>query len=252
MVVIEGDGILREQTSSLVAGEHYGSTEEMHNDSLHVEELQRRHQMQQLRNVGSPTESIYFHPDEHVGMEHDWSKGGENQPHMEGGDIPTSSRALYYAMYVQHSGLSNEEIKAMERLMAVIYGTPPPYAGHVTSLNRDILEEYNRRWYHICSSCGGSMNQQQVAYENRACNIYGGDQSLHFPHKSWFKWERNKRRLGCTFTRKERMAITLVQIAISIMDDNVVQNSIVEDTQGLLGFSKLFFVAIASFLMLFH
>ncbi|EYC41539.1 hypothetical protein Y032_0565g13 [Ancylostoma ceylanicum] len=149
---------------------------EMRSERLHVENLQRRHEQQQSRNIRSPSESNHFHPDEHVVIEHDWSQENENQPpSVEGENISTSSRVLYYAMYVQHFGLSNEEINAMERLMTVIYGTPPPisYAGHVTSLNSDILEEYNRQRYYFCSSCSGSMSQQQVACENRACTIYG-------------------------------------------------------------------------------
>ncbi|EYC41538.1 hypothetical protein Y032_0565g13 [Ancylostoma ceylanicum] len=100
---------------------------EMRSERLHVENLQRRHEQQQSRNIRSPSESNHFHPDEHVVIEHDWSQENENQPpSVEGENISTSSRVLYYAMYVQHFGLSNEEINAMERLMTVIYGTPPP------------------------------------------------------------------------------------------------------------------------------
>lgn len=35
-------------------------------------------------------------------------------------------RILYYAMYTQHFELSGEEIKRMEELMHVIYGSSPP------------------------------------------------------------------------------------------------------------------------------
>ncbi|EYB81441.1 hypothetical protein Y032_0384g412 [Ancylostoma ceylanicum] len=44
-------------------------------------------------------------------------------------NLSIHDRILYYAMYAQHFGLSGEEIKRMEELMHVIYGSPPPITG---------------------------------------------------------------------------------------------------------------------------
>ncbi|RCN47006.1 hypothetical protein ANCCAN_06937 [Ancylostoma caninum] len=51
---------------------------------------------------------------------------GNSQPTSNYGTMSIYERTLYYGMYVQHFGLSLEEIKRMEDLMGVLYGTPPP------------------------------------------------------------------------------------------------------------------------------
>ncbi|KAL6737908.1 hypothetical protein Aduo_011511 [Ancylostoma duodenale] len=53
-------------------------------------------------------------------------------------NLSIHDRILYYAMYVQHFGLSGEEIKRMEELMHVIYGSSPPITGGPTYDRSDV------------------------------------------------------------------------------------------------------------------
>ncbi|RCN34069.1 hypothetical protein ANCCAN_20090 [Ancylostoma caninum] len=78
-------------------------------------------------------------------------------------------------MYIQHFGLSNEEISRMEELMAVLYGAPPPisYHGHVESLYQEILHDYDNHRYFFCSSCSESMAESRNACDNEECSIRG-------------------------------------------------------------------------------
>ncbi|RCN39207.1 hypothetical protein ANCCAN_14874, partial [Ancylostoma caninum] len=100
---------------------------------------------------------------------------GNSQPTSNYGTMSIYERTLYYGMYVQHFGLSLEEIKRMEDLMGVLYGTPPPitYEGHVTKLYNSVLREYDRERYYFCCMCNEAMQVDQTACENEGCRIYG-------------------------------------------------------------------------------
>ncbi|RCN52586.1 hypothetical protein ANCCAN_01285 [Ancylostoma caninum] len=73
--------------------------------------------------------------------------------------IAADDRVLYYAIYVQHFGLSKEEILGMENLMEVIYGTPPPisYERDVTNRCEELLRPYKRERYMFCVKCSSQL-----------------------------------------------------------------------------------------------
>ncbi|RCN26080.1 hypothetical protein ANCCAN_28199 [Ancylostoma caninum] len=77
-------------------------------------------------------------------------------------------------MFIQHHGLSTEEVKHLEELMRVLYGTPPPitYDGHVRQLEKCVLDVYNRKRYFFCGACNGRLNQWKDQCEKRDCPLY--------------------------------------------------------------------------------
>ncbi|CAJ0597310.1 unnamed protein product [Cylicocyclus nassatus] len=54
-------------------------------------------------------------------FDEDTTVGDEEEP------LSLSDRVLYYAALVEHSGMSKEAVRRMEKLMGVIYGKPPPF-----------------------------------------------------------------------------------------------------------------------------
>ncbi|CAJ0601092.1 unnamed protein product [Cylicocyclus nassatus] len=57
-------------------------------------------------------------------FEEDTPVGDEEEP------LSLSDRVLYYAALVEHSRMSKEAVRRMEKLMGVIYGKPPPFTVH--------------------------------------------------------------------------------------------------------------------------
>ncbi|CAJ0606480.1 unnamed protein product [Cylicocyclus nassatus] len=85
-----------------------------------------------------------------------------------------SDRTLYYSMYVQHFGISLVQVKRMEALMVVIYGSAPPitYEQNVASFNSDALTEYNIKRTYYCSSCEGLLSQWRDVCDNEGCELH--------------------------------------------------------------------------------
>ncbi|VDM66995.1 unnamed protein product, partial [Strongylus vulgaris] len=114
------------------------------------------------------TEEGIFAPEERSGVYSD------RESPDDGADMPLNDRILYYAMYVQHFGLSLEEILRMEDLMSVIYGISPPitYNRHVVPFNSEALEEYDRKRDYFCCACEEKLNELRDECGNSACKLY--------------------------------------------------------------------------------
>ncbi|KAL6723669.1 hypothetical protein Aduo_018648 [Ancylostoma duodenale] len=151
---------------------------------MHVAQLRRREEQEEEfvaadtlaepdseEGAGEPLDD-QIRLDESIQYEYDSVESNGDAPQeAESARMLTQERIVYYAMYVQHFGLSDEEVAHMEQLMAVIYGAPPSisYNVHVANFNQALLQEYNRQRYFFCCAC----NENQVACGNRSCSIYG-------------------------------------------------------------------------------
>ncbi|CAJ0600325.1 unnamed protein product [Cylicocyclus nassatus] len=89
-------------------------------------------------------------------------------------NMPFNDRVLFYADYIQQCGLSNEGVKLLEQLMAVIFGTLPPikYTSHVVPLNKNILQQYQHKKTYFCYSCGDMLHHWRDKCANAMCSLY--------------------------------------------------------------------------------
>ncbi|VDK45425.1 unnamed protein product [Cylicostephanus goldi] len=133
--------------------------EERQRDMAHVQMLREAAMHEDVPAIEVSEESPSFNFTETGGADH----------------MSLQEKVLYYAMFILHFGLSDEEIKRMEELMEVLYGTAPPisvYEQHVRQLYRNLLNDYNRKRYFFCTACGYPLREWRNLCENVGCALY--------------------------------------------------------------------------------
>ncbi|KAL6723321.1 hypothetical protein Aduo_018339 [Ancylostoma duodenale] len=75
--------------------------------------------------------------------------------------LPDEDRILFYSMYVNRFGLSDEEVKRMEQLMELLYGFPPR-----------TWEPYCTRRTLLCNGCDSTLSGIRDLCRNSECALY--------------------------------------------------------------------------------